>query len=775
MPISMSFTLIGTPSQVSYDIGGNTFACNPTAGDDRRFHCAHPGLDALDVAEGPAELRLTVTDDAGRGASAAAPIELDFTCPRIVSLAISAPIAAVNEDVVVSVETSERVDVPPSVSRLGRRWEQAAGDGRSFAVTHRVDAQDAGGLGDVLVRVTDRAGNRSSDCGADGRVAVAVDHTPPVANIHDVELVRGAPGEGSSIRAGAGAFLDDVGIDHVRLLDSSGTDLLAALTPELDGSLKRTTLPGLTANRVTLQAIDRFGRASAPVSILERWRLSLGTASTPGASVKTGARLSTPPPSTTALHVRTAELAPALVGADTRSLVVGAPIGMRKVAELSTRYEDTSRIPAAYDSAGKAVVLVGGYQTSLFSGGSRLFVNWLEEVTILRWDELDGQYRVERGPALSRTEPEAPIPMYARGTFAFNRGGCGVINGGEAIDYNRELWQLCGSAGGYRWSKLERVESRGWPLIYDPYLHRYLSVEGQRVQALLPGAGTKGWRWVELPVPSMYGQRNLQAAYWDPAKQAVVMGLWDEHMLTYMNNTWAIATVPLARRLTAYNGHAYDTARQQLVVWGGARWPDSPPEEAVWFQTASSTATETVWRSSTFSTPIGRLDPVVVYDEDRESTLMFGGVRGVDSRVVPPDVFELTAQPSYPYAIVDIDLVAPRPKGIAHLHLDVRATGLGDADGVGPASETAGGVAVSLWDADAGHWETVREQPHAAGAQMATISIDVTDAPARFVSLAGQVSVALRSLDPSTEAVDGRLEVDLIDGYLELAAGVALP
>ena len=775
VPVTMTFTLVGTPARVSYDIAGHTFACNPTAGDDRRHRCVHPGVDATELQEGPAQIALSVFDAADRSDTVSAAIELDFTCPRLVSIALSTPIAAVDEDVVVSAETSERLTSAPIVSRLGRRWEEAAGDGRSFAVTHRVDAMDAGGFGDVLVRLTDRAGNTSADCGGDGRASLAVDHTPPVANIHDVELVRGAPGEGTTIRGGAGAFLDDVGIDHVRILDPAGSDLIATLAPEPDGSLKRTALPGLTNERVTLQAIDRFGRASAPVSIREKWRLSLGTAATPGASVKTAVRLTAPPPSNTSMHVQTAELSPALIDADTRSVVVTAPLGMQKILELSARYETTSHIPAAYDVAGKAAVLVGGYQGNLYAGGGRPWANWLTEVTILRWDELAGTYRIERGPSMSRDDPTAPVPLYARDTLDFDRSGCAILSGGFRIDYTTNLWRLCGSPAGYRWSQLEGIAARGAQVVYDPTHHRWISLENDGLFALLPHSGTEGWRWREIPVPSMYENRGQQLGYWDPKQEALVTGMWGMHMLTYRENRWQVATVDFARRSPWYVGHAYDVAREQLVTWGGGRFPDSQPLAQVYFQTASSTSAATAWTASSFTTPLARMDPVLIYDQHRETTLMFGGVRPIDGRPIAPDVYELTAQPSFPYALVDIDLLTDRPKGVSRLHLDVRAAGLGDIDGMGPLEDSAGGFAVLLWDTDAGHWEEVAAHAHAATAAMSTLAIDVTDGPARFISADGVVSIALRPLAHSTESVDGRLEIDLIDGYLELACCVDLP
>ena len=773
-PIVLSFRLTGDPVAISYTIAGRRFDCDSVTGADGRARCTHPSIDNRAFREGPAEVTVEARDRRGRIDTISVPVVIDFECPRVVSLSLSTPIAEAGDVSVVNIEVSEDLETPPEVSRLGRSWETPAGDGRTYALSHAVGFDDPGATADVLVVLVDPAGNRSNECGGNGRIAFSVDHTPPVANIHDVRLTRGLEGEASTIRAGVGAFLDDVGIDHINVMDATG-GILGVLIPEADGSVSATSLAGQTRSRVLLEAVDRFGRISERHTITEQWRLSVGAASTPGSSVRTASRLTPAPPNTSAMHNRTLELAPAVRAEDTRSAVVTTVVGVDVVGQLPVQYEDANLIPAAYDPVGRAVVAVGGYRGDDY----QQFANYLDDVSVIRWDEGSGEYRVEPGPSLSDTATTAPVRKYGRNTLAFDRHGCAILNGGRGWVFSLRAWQLCFTPGGYTWRQLEGLEVRNWPLVYDAPNDRFWSIEGERAQVLEPNADRTVWTFEEIPVPSNWGRRNSQIAYHDLRNGGIAVGLHGSHFLTYLDNQWVSSNAPLSRRLIYCGNGSYDAARKELIAWGGSGTCGfqnvGPPDPLFWILSDTSTNSASSLVSRSITPPLPRYEPTMVFDSDREVTLLFGGIRYNDARFVPPEIHQLITAPAYPHLQATIDLGAARPKGIERIRLILRAKAVGDADGTGPGGVQAGGVQVLLWDHEAGRWDRVATTEGDPSAPIASHQIDVTTAPARYIALDGTMPLTLISSVPATETVDARLEVDLIDGYLELRSGVSLP
>ena len=55
------------------------------------------------------------------------------------------------------------------------------------------------------------------------------------------------------------------------------------------------------------------------------------------------------------------------------------------------------------------------------------------------------------------------------------------------------------------------------------------------------------------------------------------------------------------------------------------------------------------------------------------------------------------------------------------------------------------------------------------------MTLGITQTPERFVSPQGTVPITVSAYRPATEILEGRLEVDLVDGYLDLRPGVTLP
>lgn len=798
VPFEITFTQIGKPpASVVYEIGGREFTCEPEDAGGSRRRCAHPGVSRDEVQQGQSVVAVRATDDAGRSSLATAEVVFDFDCPRFVSLDIDRTIAAPGETVSLAIETSEPLGAKPVVTRLGRDWSPVMGEGSSYSIQRMVTAADPSEQSIVLVRIRDRAGNTSADCGLDGEVPFAVDHTPPTADARGVVLVRDAPGTPARISAIPGTFGDDVGIDHVRILDETGEVLVGTVSAAADGSIRETNLSGTTSSRVQIEVEDRFGRTSERITIRERWRVSVGTGATPGASIRTAVRYTPAPPVTRSMLNRTFELAPDIAAADARTAIVRASVGFEKVGDLPSRYEDTSMSMAGYDPVGKTIVSVGGYDGEDFI----FYAEWVDETLLISWDEREGRYLTEQGPPLSYDDPTLPAPRYGP-PMAFDGKGCGVIVGGDALvaatnsTILGDVWQICHTAGGYVWERIDVAPPvadfrKFAPLTWDPINERYVMIGGSetsptRVLFLEPGVDAQSWRWVVLnPLPSNFNGRSSHVLYFDPISEAIVTGLGGvfptgngEQRLywSYIDGQWTSSLIPGQLAFRFDFGFAYDEARSRLTVWGGtydaAR---DPPREEVWYLTEPSTSGPEAWRMANVDHPVPRQLPMMVYDSDREVVVMYGGIRTLDAVRVPPEIHQLVSEPSYPYLQANADLAAARPKGIEALHLEVRASGVGDADELGPSRERGFGVRTLLWDHIAKAWVEVSSTTGAADGGLETIVVDVVEDPGRFVSQDGRVPITLVPRLPTTEVLNGRLEVDQIDGYLDLRAGVTLP
>ena len=206
-------------------------------------------------------------DDDGNPSVGTGQLTIDFDCPSFVALSLTPAIADPGMSVVLAIEASESLAELPRVTRNGRDWEPAVGSGASYTVTHHVTLEDPAQRSNVVVRLVDRAGNTSDDCGGDGVVPFAVDHTPPIAATSSILLERDAPGRPSVISAPKGSFQDDVGIAYVKILDETGTRVIAMVTPDEDGSLPKTGLGATTDSRVQVEAMDLFGRVSPRSSV----------------------------------------------------------------------------------------------------------------------------------------------------------------------------------------------------------------------------------------------------------------------------------------------------------------------------------------------------------------------------------------------------------------------------------------------------------------------------------------------------------------------------
>jgi hypothetical protein len=806
VPVEIDFRASGAaPVEVSYEIAGVRASCSPMRLDGGKYRCVDPGLDPQRHPPGGAIVLVETVDDKGRRSSATAQVTIDFECPHVSSMRVlegakslivgpgrTLWIAGSMSVVQIQIDASEELSALPEVSRQGVPWGPVIGEGRSFVIVQQLDPTHGAAPAPLAVRLVDLAGNTSDQCGQDVRIEIAVDHQPPAVDPRRVSVIRGAAGELSTITASTGAFVDDVAIRELQLIDQTSGTILASFEPRPDGSLPTSGLRAQPPGRVVLRAIDHFDLASPEVMVEERWSLSLGDGSAPGSAIRTAVRVTPPPADSAFLHERTADLAADVRERDGFAAEVTARTGFERVGSMPNFFEDRYHVYVGYDPKGHAMVAFGGairYEDSTL---------YSEKTTIMRWDEANGEYFAESGPTRTSTTNG---PTARRGLhIAFDDQGCGVIFAGEGlierpgnfsvISMLNEVWQICLMPNGnYTWRQIRpspppsgSIVPRIAPLIYDPRNRRYIAVQGlsgaftfatEDVLLLEPDRDPTEWSWQTLePLPADFGRRWSHFLFWDPRIDGFALGSGDvtpfgsgEHRLmwTYRNGQWTASQLPRGVYNRLNFGWAFDEARSQLVFWGGDQ---DPLFSTVWFLTKTSTNGADAWREVDLDAPVPRLNPSMVYDADREVVLVFGGRRA--DRFVPPDLYQIISQPSWPYLQATIALGAARPAGIDRLRLHLFARAVGDLDGVGEQSEIGEEVEVFLWDTTSSRWENVARGSDA-------IEVDVRTSPDRFISRRGTVSVLFRPLSPTTEAVEGRLIVDAIDGELQLRSSIPPP
>lgn len=781
VPMKISFNLAGgVQRSVDYSIGGKMFECIPEKLANGRLECTHAGVTRAEYMQGPTDVVVKTNNRLGNETSGSTSITIDFDCPEITSLAVTPGIGSPGTMVRVDIIADEALSLPPVVSRAGRVWETPVGLDATWETTHVVTGEDESSALDVIVRLVDLAGNTSGDCGVDGHKLFSVDREPPQVFADKIEVLRDVPGLPATISAQPGAFADDVGVTEVRVTttDESGAErIVATLMPLSDGSLPLTPIQEVLTGRARVQAIDVAGQSSGTVLVKERWRLSVGMGQAADAAIRTATRYTPAPPRTPSLDNRTRELAVSIFNADTQSAVVEASVGFKVAGTLPTSYRDTEFMAAGYSKKSKAIVAFGGLTDNL---------TYRDETVVIRWNELSRTYEHVVFPA----DPGATPVARAGVNIAFDHTGCGIMFGGfDDLRYFDDVWQVCvDDEGRPRWTLIDTgrpAEDRYTAILWDPVLDRFLTSFGPSddavenpIQILDPGDRSGPWRWLpmtELPDDLEDNYRSQHAFYYDPRIPGYALGLgfssfFGGDFWSFANGEWVPSDVPFDLAYRYGFGFAYDLARNYLVVWGDGRELLGEIDDDVWLLADDPRDGAQAWRRYDFSAPVIRGNPSVVYDEDRETIVIFGGRRAFDTLPVPPDIEILVTPPSYPYLEADLDLDDVRPAGIAALVLDIRAYASGDGDGIGPGSTTDGGAIVTLWNHESKVWEEVAVVDTPPAGPPISIPVMITQNAARFVSADGVVPVAISPRYPATEEVGSKLEVDLVNGYLELSA-----
>lgn len=781
VPMKISFNLAGGVQRtVDYSIGGKTFECIPERLANGRLECLHAGVTRAEYMQGPTDVVVKTNNRLGNETSGSTNITIDFDCPEISSLAVTPGIGSPGTMVRVDIIADEALSLPPVVSRAGRVWETPIGLDSTWETTHVVTDEDQSSALDVIVRLVDLAGNTSGDCGVDGRKIFSVDREAPQVFADKIEVLRDVPGLPATISAQPGAFADDVGVTEVRVTttnESGAEHVVATLMPLSDGSLPLTAIENGLTGRARVQAIDVAGQSSGPVLVKERWRLSVGMGQAADAAIRTATRYTPAPPRTPSLDNRTRELAVAIFNADTESAVVESSVGFKVAGTLPTSYRDTEFIATGYSKKSKAIVAFGGLTDNLI---------YRDETVVIRWNELSRSYEHVIYPADPGSTPVARAGV----NIAFDRTGCGIMFGGfDDLRYFGDVWQVClDDEYRPRWTLIDTgrpAVDRFAPILWDPVLDRFVTSFGPSeegldypIQILDPGDRTGPWRWLpmtELPPDLNRNSRSQHAFYYDPRLPGYALGLGSTFYFggdfwSFTDGQWFYSEVPGDLWYRSGFGSAYDLARNHLVVWGDGRNRLGDIDDDVWLLADDPRDGAQAWRRYDFSAPVIRGNPSMIYDEDRETIVIFGGRRAFDTLFVPPDIEILVTAPSYPYLEADLDLDAVRPAGIAALALEIRAYASGDRDGVGPGSASGGGAIVTLWNHESKVWEEVAVVDTPPAGPPISIPISITQNAARFVSADGVVPVSISPRYPATEEVAAKLEVDLVNGYLELSA-----
>jgi hypothetical protein len=146
-------------------------------------------------AEGPAEIVVRVTDQAGNAQSARAAVELDFTPPGVATSVASPQVVALGDELVWTLTTTEPLDGLPELTVSRDGFEQlegfgapAEGSATRFSWT-LPGAALADGRYEIAVALTDGAGNRAESLRVEG---FFVDRRPPeISELSAAPRLRG--------------------------------------------------------------------------------------------------------------------------------------------------------------------------------------------------------------------------------------------------------------------------------------------------------------------------------------------------------------------------------------------------------------------------------------------------------------------------------------------------------------------------------------------------------------------------------------------------------
>ena len=280
---------------------------------------------------------------------------------------------------------------------------------------------------------------------------------------------------------------------------------------------------------------------------------------------------------------------------------------------------------AAYDPARGRVLLSGGILNShtpqrdllAFDGSANTWTTeWsrsamgARELFGMVYDEIGEQAVAYGGVLLERA---GLSDRYGSGTFAFRN----------------DTWSFLATTGAVGTRFL-------MPLVYNPE-NRTALLYGGRTGA---GAGSTSGRIWELDLATLVwtdrttltpGPRADHAAVWDRARSRMVVHGGVDDVSARLSDTWlydpatqtwtTLAPGAVTPGPRSGAGFAYDEHRGVMVVFGGHVGPAAAYDNQTWEWDG------TAWTNATpaFGNPPARLRPLMVYDPERRTVLMYGG------------------------------------------------------------------------------------------------------------------------------------------------------
>ncbi len=546
--------------------------CTQTDGGFRSCLCARPVVSA--DTEGPHELSLSVSNAAGSGGSASAPLVFDFSAPRLlastVQLSLEAPprcplpaVGALGTGATARLSFS--VDEPgtswvtTAPSNLGFTLERRAPSAFTFTAQLLAGQTYAQGVHTLDVHVSDGLGNLATH-----RLSTAptVDTTPPPAPVLSGDgglvYVRAPWGE----RAGPSRF-DVVGppgsvdpLSTLRVYDRPELGTAAEVGRAVASATGAVQAPLIRADRpvVYVTVTDQACNELAPVDVKRvEWRATLGQRST-GAVVDNPHRYEVRQDFQRQPEDADRQEPPAgpLANADGDAGVVRGGASWAK-PRPDARY----LAQAAYAPTRQRVVLFGGSS----SANTQLDETW-------EWD----------GARWTQWLGVAPPPR-ASHAMAFDRGrGRLVVFGGlsrgvtfsDTWEWDGTLWTQRADAG-----PPGRIDAA---MAYDVQRQRTVLFGGRAVNRGVPSTETWEWNgtvWARVSTTGPVTVGSPVLAY-DEGRQAVTLVTCEDPgtgtavgvTFDWNGSAWqrASGTPPPARGRGVL---AYDSRRGRMVFFGG--------------------------------------------------------------------------------------------------------------------------------------------------------------------------------------------------------------
>jgi hypothetical protein len=255
----------------------------------------------------------------------------------------------------------------------------------------------------------------------------------------------------------------------------------------------------------------------------------------------------------------------------------------------------------AYDAARKQIVLFGGYNPNLISGGE-LGDTWVSDGT--NWTKLN--------PTTSPTRRSGAAMVYV----PWN-GGRVILFGGQ--DQNNAKLNDTWSWDGVTWTQIVTPSSPparyNFPMVYDAQHDKIMIFSGT-------GAGTDTWlfdgtTWTNPTVSNPPASWDSAIAAYDAERKNVVMLSYDGTWI-WDGPSWTKQNPLDSPPRSGHGGFAYDAARKEVVLFGGEN------------RSGTYAWNGTNWTSRAPATiPPAVYNTVLVYDSTRNLVVQYGGQQSV--------------------------------------------------------------------------------------------------------------------------------------------------